>query len=161
MTATPHVYLAGPIAGCLEGEAKDWRFYADSLLSPYHVRGISPLRCEPAVDGKYDDAESGQFEDKMFGSHDAIVAKNWYDLNQCDATLAYLPPDYNLSIGTISEIAWAFAVRKPLVIVATDPKILNHPMTQVQAGWLLDNLEDACEVLGQILGSYAVGGAKV
>ena len=41
-----YVYLAGPIAGCTEEEATEWREYVCTYF-PHGIVGISPLRCEP------------------------------------------------------------------------------------------------------------------
>ena len=69
------VYLAGPIAGTTEGEAKRWRIDATEYLAQYGIIGISPLRNEPAKDGKYANAENFAKENTAAQSR-AIAAKN-------------------------------------------------------------------------------------
>lgn len=178
----PSLYLAGPIFGCSEGEAKDWRkSVADQL--PF-MRCISPLRCEPAVNGRYDVA----YNDPCFGQPKSILAKNFLDLRACDMTLAYMPTppavadlaaiadklesmsptnrraDYlrNLhplrSIGTIGEISWAYALRKPCVIVSDDPLVQHHPFTSMQPDWpVLPDLDHAVRLIKGLWTDYAAG----
>lgn len=191
------IYLAGPIFGCTEGEAKDWRKYVADRLPPGIV-GVSPLRCEPLIGTRYDVG----YNDPCFGAPKAILAKNFLDLRACDMTLAYFPHDKETaellaavtaaideqareddnpkaaaelaelaksvrriatkspqrSIGTIGEISWAYALRKPCVIVSDDPLIRSHPFTKEQPDWpVLDTLDDALRLINGIFGAYTGG----
>ncbi|WP_315728809.1 hypothetical protein [Bradyrhizobium sp. SZCCHNS2015] len=198
MTYRPSLYLAGPIFGCTEGEAKDWRHYVADRL-PW-VRCISPLRCEPMIGARYDVA----YNDPRFGMPKSIVAKNFLDLRACDMTLAYFPTPPEVaelqgiierlstlenvatdmfgqldddaasiradietlkrharkgpqrSVGTIGEVSWAYALRKPCVLVSDDPFITVHPFTSVQPDWpVLASLDEAIEVVAGIWRDYA------
>lgn len=148
-----YVYLAGPIAGCDEAEAKDWRAFASSMFLPGIV-GVSPLRCEPAVSGNYAQAYP---EDRKFGSNRVIAAKNMIDTKAAAFVLAYLPkpePGRRYSFGTIIEIAWAKALGVPVILVSDDPALNEHPLVDFCCDWKLPTLEDAAEVINGILGVY-------
>ncbi len=150
---TKYVYLAGPIMGCDKSEANDWREYVALQLKPYGIIGISPLRCEPLIGERY--TASGV--DPKFGTERAIGSKNVFDVRACDMTLAYLPtpPEgAHQSYGTIIELAWAHMLNRPAVLVSDDPGVLEHPVIGTCAGWLLDDLDDAIQVLIGILGGY-------
>src|SRR5262245_12527369 len=115
---TPTVYLAGPILGLNSGEANDWRIYMHRRLIKYGIVGISPLRCEPLKEG-HERYTFGNDADPKFGTARAIASKNFYDVQRCDMTLAFLPdpgPGKDQSWGTLSELAWAKALSKPTVI---------------------------------------------
>ena len=156
---TPTVYLAGPIAGTTEHEAKNWRRDVHVALDGYNMRGMSPLRCEPDTIGK---RYQLTYEKELYGTAHAIFAKNRFDLARCDATLAYLPlKSFAPSVGTISEIAWAYEAGKLLVVASDNPAIFNHPIIQQQAGWIVPDLDTAVEVLGSILGSYVEGARTI
>jgi nucleoside 2-deoxyribosyltransferase len=149
------VYLAGAIAGLTEGEAKDWRTYFSDLLSPYGIIGISPLRCEPTVNGRYD----LNYDDPLFGQSRTIFAKNMFDVKNTDMTLAYLPlpaAGKRSSYGTMWEVGAARALGKPVIIVSNDPIIKAHPLFGGTCDWSLDTLEQAAKVCVGILGHYAV-----
>lgn len=177
----PALYLAGPVYGCTEAEAKDWR--ADVAAALPWVNCISPLRCEPMAGKRYD----LHYEDLRFGHPKSILAKNFLDVQRCDMVLAHFPapPEiaelddvvYTLqvhglkvnaetleriakkgvqrSIGTIGEISWAFALRKPCIVVSDDPLILHHPFTSMQPDWpVLPDLDHAIELITGIWWDY-------
>lgn len=149
------VYLAGPIAGCNLGEANDWRRYVCGRLEPHNIRGISPLRCEPLIGERY----STGCDDPRFGTARAIASKNFLDVQMCDMTLCYLPAALNerrLSVGTVLELGWAHALRKPTILVSDYPFITEHPVVQANAGWILPTLTEAIEVIIGVLSDYAI-----
>ena len=146
------IYLAGPIAGCNKGEANDWRKYVQENLSEGIV-GISPLRCEPMIGRKY----KLVYDDPRFGTPKAISGKNWYDTNNCDLVLAYLPKEINdrrPSYGTVIEIGWAIGLRKPIVLVTDDKKLADHPLIQANINWVLEDLDTAMELIEGIFMDY-------
>jgi nucleoside 2-deoxyribosyltransferase len=149
------VYLAGPVCGCDKGEANDWRNYVRRQIAPASIQGISPLRCEPLRGARY---EIGYDTDPKFGTARAIAAKNFFDVQHTDMTLAYLPRfivERRPSFGTIGELAWAFALRKPTILVSDTPAMIEHPVIQACAGWVLATLDEGIEVILGILTDYA------
>jgi nucleoside 2-deoxyribosyltransferase len=161
------VYLAGPVLGQTEGQANDWRKTVAGLLEPHGIIGISPLRCEPIHGPTYQPG----YPDERFGTARAIMNKNLFDVQNCDMTLAYIPrvnwehwmlydrmsdPPHH-SWGTICELAWAKALGKSVILVTDDPPIREHPVLNASAGWVLDSLEEATDVLIGILGGYTGG----
>ena len=160
MTEKRFVYLAGPILHCTDGQANDWRREVAALLEPHNITGISPLRCEPLVGDTYELT----YADERFGSARAIRSKNFHDVRHCDLTLAYLPlvggVSHRVSIGTVSEISWAFALGKPAILVSDDPIVNEHPVIDAQVGWKLKTLDEAVDVCIGILAGY-VGGKNV
>lgn len=152
-----YVYLAGPIMGCTKGEANDWRRYVDQKLQPHGITGVSPLRCEPDVNGVYAVTHA---EDPKFGTARAIAGKNWHDTSSCDVVLAYLPTPPSgkwPSLGTVAEIAWARALAKTVILVTDDPVMKEHPVLGYCANWILDDLDQAVDVLVGVLGGYTGG----
>lgn len=147
------VYLAGPIAGCDHAEANDWRDVFAERLRRISVKGISPLRCEPLIGGRY---ELG-YMDPRFGTARAIASKNLFDVQSCDIVLAYMPRVLNErrpSYGTTIEIAWAKAFGKPVILVTDDPYLQQHPVTQACASWSLETLDEAFDVIEGITKGY-------
>lgn len=148
-----YVYLAGPIAECTAGEANDWRAMATERLGLIGLTGVSPLRCEPAIEGRY----SLQYADPMFGTARAISSKNIFDVKNCDMTFAYLPREINErrpSYGTIMEIAWTYWAGKPVIVVTDDDYVAGHPLVNVAASWIFDEFDPAFEVMEGVLGVY-------
>lgn len=150
------VYLAGPIMGCTAGEANDWRRYVADKLVEHSIIGISPLRCEPLIGERY----TADYPDPRFGTPRAISAKNLHDVKMCDFTLAYLPlpaPGRLQSYGTMAELSWAFALGKSTILVTNDPYMWKHPVKDIEAGWKLETLDEAIDVMIGVLGGYTGG----
>lgn len=141
----PKVYLAGPIAGLTDNQARGWRDAVAEQLRYNGIKPINPLRCEkPAVEGgKFDD---GIELDPNFKRE--ILAKNSYDVKVCDVTLAYLPkpPEgQRHSYGTMWEVGAARILGKPVFIVTDDPVIVNHPLFGGVADWVYNDMDKAVE----------------
>lgn len=175
-----YVYLAGPVTGCTGSEAKDWREAMMTALCDIGLVGVSPIRCEPPVSGRY----SPQYADPKYGTARAIASKNLMDVKMCDVTLAYFPkreeaheiwdtptpfqpfatmdvvasrkiiPKREPSLGTVAEIAWANALGKPVIVVAEDNFVYEHAVCNACAGWMLRTLDEAVELIEGILGVY-------
>lgn len=147
------VYLAGPIAGCDKGEANDWRQDFIRDFEGSGIVGVSPLRCEPLIGDKYE----LQYDDVRFGTPSAISGKNWFDTVNCDLILAYLPSNLSSgrpSYGTIIELGWAIGLRKPIVLVAGDHYITQHPLIKDNVNWVVDNFDDAYDIVNGLLEVY-------
>lgn len=157
--AERYIYLAGPITGCTENEAKDWRQMAKDTLthiSP-NLIGVSPLRCEPCIGETY----SSSYEDPRFGTEKAISAKNWFDTKMADMVLAYLPrvkfeEGMRESMGTILEIGWASGKDIPVITVTDEPHYIENVVLNGQCSkWVFQSFEPAFDVIEGILGVYA------
>lgn len=142
------VYLAGPIFGCTLAEANDWRDATIARLRKRGIQGVSPLRCEPIHGERY----GMEYVDPRFGTPRAISSKNMLDVKMCDVTLAYMP---TLSLGTLIELAWAYAFGKPTILVTTLPQVRDHAVVQACAGWVLSTLDEAADVIEGVLTVYA------
>lgn len=157
----PTVYLAGPINGCTEGQAKDWRQYVADELAIFGVRAISPLRCEPIIGERY----KANYSDPKFGVARAIRAKNVFDVRNCTLTFAYLPALMegvtHQSYGTLLEIGWAHIIGKPVILVSNDPEVVAHPVINASSDWVLGTIYEGLDVAIGILGGYAEGGKNV
>ncbi len=164
------VYLAGPITGCTNGEANDWRHTACTRLADFGITGISPLRCEPIVGERYGVGHP----DPRFGVPRAIASKNKFDVQSCDMMLAYFPPEERAawanpydgaseaiykwpSVGTIWEIGMAGMANKPTIVVCQNKILARHPIIQAASSWLLDTLDEGLDVAVGVLQDYAEG----
>jgi len=150
------VYLAGPITDRSYLEANDWRNDVACRLADCDIRGISPLRCEPMIGTTY----QMNSVDPKFGSAKAIANKNFFDISMTDMTLCYMPKQLAFSKGTCVELAWAFALRKPTILVCDEPEWVKHPCIQACSGWVLETLDEAVDLIVGILGDYPKGAGR-
>ncbi len=147
-----YIYLAGPVTGHLEKDAKQWRDTVKALLLP-GIIGINPLRGEGSPSGeRYLPTDKSKLRNSK-----AIAAKNYYDTNNCDLVLAYLPKSYNAvrtSYGTIFELGWATGSQTPTILVTDDPTLTEHPLIDAKVNWVVETLEDAAEIINTLFGEY-------
>ena len=105
------VYLAGPINGCTDAEANDWRTAAKELLTRHDAEWLDPMRRD--YRGREDEAVA------------EIVEGDKADIDACDVVIASCPrPSY----GTAMEILYAWEVGKPVVVM--------HPEGSAVSPWL-------------------------
>ena len=154
------VYLAGPVLGCSGEQANGWRSMVASTLLRDNIRAISPLRCEPLRGERY----GSSYSDPKFGTSQAIGSKNLFDVRTCDMGIYYLPvPEdgRHQSWGTMQEMAWAYVLGKPTILVSDDPEIRAHPVINANSSWAVDDLSEAMDIVVGILGGYVEGGKNV
>lgn len=96
------VYLAGPIFGCTDAEANDWRDEAKRRL--YGCEVVNPM---------VRDYRGGEI-----GAAPAIVEQDKADILTCDVVLAHCARP---SWGTAMEIHFAHSQGIPVVVVAKNP----------------------------------------
>lgn len=152
-----YIYLAGPITGCTDGEANDWRATVSAVLgeiNPSFV-GVSPLRCEPIKGERYEP----EYEDNQFGTPQVIAAKNKMDVRRCDITLAYIAEEQPASVGTLQEIGWACGMDKPVILVTDNEYVRNNAVIQATVPWRFpaspDGMEKAIQVIAGLYEVYA------
>ena len=152
-----YVYLAGPIAGCTNSEANDWREDFQKEFEGYNITGVSPLRCEPIPGRKY--KAGAAYKDHKLSDDAAFIAgKNMLDVKRCDVTLAHMPKALmkdRPSIGTTLELGWSMVLEKPIILVTDDLHLQHHPDISRFVPWIYDNMADATETIRQLYGVYA------
>lgn len=145
------VYLAGPISGLTYDHAQDWREEATLLLACCGIQGYSPLRAKEFLRAE---GELGS-EDRrveVMATDRGIMTRDHYDCMTSDVILCNLLGASRVSVGTVMEIAWAFAYRKPLVVVMEPSGNLHdHPMIREAIGYHVSDLGEAVAVVRAIL----------
>ncbi len=150
------VYLAGGIAGLTGIEARDWRYKAKTKLEDYNIQVRNPMREKSSL--KAQDVISGNFNDYkdrgLFYTSKAIMTRDFNDVKQADALLINLLGATKPSLGTIMELAWAFAFQKPAVVCIEESGNPhdNHPMIHEAMGFRVTTLEEGIHAVAVILG---------
>lgn len=146
----PKVYLAGPIAGLTYDDAQDWRDYAQSYLESNGIDGFSPLRKKRSL-------LVGRLGTFACGTHPlttnrGILTRDHHDVMNCDALLVYLFASDSLSVGTIMEVAWAHAYRKPVIAcIEATGNVHEHCMLSEAIDFRTPELDDALNIVCSIL----------
>jgi nucleoside 2-deoxyribosyltransferase len=145
------VYLAGPITGESYGGATDWRETVSMRLLQAGIVGLSPMRGKQYLQDVVDIADS--YPAHIMSTEKAIVTRDTFDVQRCDAVLVNLLGAKRVSIGTMIEVGLAYAQRKPIVVVMEPDNIHQHAFVRQMAGYVLDNLDDAVRVTITLLGT--------
>lgn len=144
----PKVYLAGPISGQSYDGATAWRtLVADELLDEIEcydpMRGKGYLSGEKGIKDHYDEFNLSRTK--------GVVARDYFDVQRCDALLVNLLGATKVSIGTVMEIAWAYDKHKPVVLVMEKGNVHEHGMILECCGYVVGSLEEAIGLIRDIL----------
>lgn len=151
----PKVYLSGPMTGLIYENADDWRQYAAMVLEKYGMEAVSPLRGKEMLKGKQ--FKGTAIPELVNGSTKAITFRDHMDTATADVVLVNLADSDaagSVSIGTVAEIAWAYAHRVPVVVATGKSTIaktmMQHPIMEGCAPWIVEKLDDAVEIIRQL-----------
>lgn len=111
------IYLAGPINGCTDEEANDWRMFCIGLRPD--IEWYDPMVRD------YRGREAIAFRE--------IVEQDKADIDACDALLvSYTKP----SVGTSMEVLYAWERGKRIILVSAKASVLSP--------WLLYHANAIC-----------------
>lgn len=119
------VYLCGPINGCTDSEANDWRTYAKENL-----------KCE-TLDPMRRDYRGRELEPGIAAE---IVDGDKADLKSCDIVLANCPKS---SWGTAMELRMASAELGKRVVVVLPQDVIPSPWLIQHSDIILRSMADA------------------
>jgi nucleoside 2-deoxyribosyltransferase len=123
------IYLSGPIMGCTDAEAKDWRAIAKGL-------------CPTAIDPMARDYRG------IEGDHAAeIVQNDKADIRNCDGVLVYWHLLNRPNVGTSMEILYAWSQGKPIAVVNATGEPLSPWITYHCSGRVFRTIEEALRAL--------------
>ena len=157
------VYLAGAITGESFGTSNSWRDYVKNKLNK-GISGLSPLRAKDYLKNETDIGDS--YENIPLSSSRGIMTRDFFDVQNCDVVIAYLKGTKKVSIGTVMEIAWAYALKKPVILVmepsvsestgfeASEGNIHEHAMIREATGYRVENIDEAIFIANAILTDY-------
>lgn len=143
------VYLAGPISGLTKDQSDNWRLKFEKMIPD--AKCVMPMYAENFAKGRVlGTCHPGE----LMASAKAVMHKDEFYVRNSDAVVAnFTGCGLRPSFGSVIECAWASMLNKPLVIIAEKDNIHLHPMIVEEAGWVVDNLEDAAIVINGLFGA--------
>jgi Nucleoside 2-deoxyribosyltransferase len=125
------IYLCGPINGCTDAQANDWREHVKSLAP--HFDYLNPMRRD--------------YRGKEAESVTEIVTLDKIDIANSDALLVnYDKP----SVGTSMEVYIAFSTGKLVVVVARPDAVLS-PWLRYHSHKITHSFDDAIASVSELL----------
>lgn len=146
----PLVYAGGPITGLRAEDAIDWREDSKEYLAEHGIRILSPLRGKGYLLLEKTTIKDS-YEDKILSKEKAITTRDRFDVMRCDAVLMNFVGADKVSKGSIMELGWADAWRKPIVLAMESGNVHDHAMVRAVSGYIVPTLEEALEVIISIL----------
>jgi nucleoside 2-deoxyribosyltransferase len=149
------VYLAGPITGLTYDDGQEWRQKLKLVFGQVGIDAFSPLRQQQYLK-KFGVLDAGGMSSSYFGAHPltnpaGITDRDRSDVMNRDAVLVNLLGAEKASIGSVLEIGWADAYRKPLVVVMEEGNVHDHAMIYGCAGFVTDDLDVAVDTVKAVL----------
>lgn len=140
------VYLCGPIAGLTSVQAKGgWRAELSYLLSP-DIFPVSPMRAEPEHEsGLISGRPEAYMNDPMLTAA-AITHRDRLDVMRCDLVVADLRGQL-VSKGSMIELGWADAYRKPIVAILTPEDCHWHVMVNTIVSAIVPDVAGAARIV--------------
>jgi nucleoside 2-deoxyribosyltransferase len=138
-----NVYLCGAITG--DPETFSWRDdVAEELDFLFDIARLNPLRGKDLSTIKGNDYTSN------IPGH-VFVTRDLNDIRNADIMLCnfLIIPDRQM-IGSLIEIGYAYSLGIPILVVANDPMITEHPFIKYVALEIAESIHDAVETIGII-----------
>lgn len=146
------VYLSGPIAGLTFNEATIWRHFVTAELEDW-VEILDPMRgCVPVEDGDTAMAMSVSFVDEALSTDRGIMTRDYNDTKNSDLIFINLLGAKKASVGTAMELAWAYDMQIPVIVVMeTEGNPHEHPMMREAMSYRVDTLERGVAIAKSVL----------
>lgn len=140
------VYLCGPIAGLTSKEARGgWRAEIAALLS-HDIVPVSPMRAEPEHEAGLISGRPEAYGADPMLTASAITSRDRLDVMRCDLVLADLRGNL-VSKGSMIELGWADAYRKPVVAILRPEDCHWHVMVNTIAAAIVPDIPQAARVV--------------
>lgn len=163
MFPTKSIYLAGPITGLSYTEARNsWRAEFATLV-PEHIHCFSPMRAKEFLQSEQVlRGDPGMYPEKALAIPKGILERDFNDVRTCDAMVANFLGATKASIGTCCEFGFAYALRKPVVMVIEPgqegmvgthrgPNPHFHAFLTEIAGYVVPTLDEAAHIVTHLL----------
>jgi nucleoside 2-deoxyribosyltransferase len=144
------IYLCGPIGGCSYKECTDWRKYVANNIGE-DILALSPMRAKEYLSNETNIKLS--YETTILSSAVSITARDRNDIMNCDLLFVNLLAATKITIGSMIELGWADAWRKPIVLIMEPDNIHNHPIVNSLAGFRASTLDEGIFITKAILSS--------
>jgi nucleoside 2-deoxyribosyltransferase len=145
----PLVYLGGAITGATKAQTRDWRAYCRDNLAP-EIEILSPTRQKFEVIDETTDL-SCEERLRMILHGRSIATRDRFDVQRCDLVLVNVKHVRRVSIGSVGEVFWADAYRKPVIMVREQNNVHTHALLDALVGWIFDDLDKAIATARELL----------
>lgn len=132
-------------------EAIGWTDYAKERLDPKGIIGYKPLRGKKFLFAETNLSAKG-YNINPLSTAKGIVRRDSYDVRTCNAVLVNVLDAKRVSIGTVCEVAFAYILNKPVVLVMEpEGNIHEHCFITEMCDYWVHDLDHGIEIIQTIL----------
>lgn len=142
------IYLAHPISGKSYDEVTTYYTYTKRVLEEAGWEVLCPMTGKSYL--RNDKKFRPHGYDNPLSTNQAIVARDFWMVNLSDVVYVNLTTATEVSIGCVSEIAYAFSARKNIVIAMPKEGPHAHAFIFAQASAIFDNHQDVMAYLEKL-----------
>jgi nucleoside 2-deoxyribosyltransferase len=136
------IYLAGYIHGRSIEKCTAWR---KGLRDYYNTKRFPIDWLDPLNSGEIGHLDEQGLKSNM--PHNMIVHKDYMSVQNADLVIAYLTTfgETRPMMGTFAELAWAWQLHKPTIVVSNETNYIEHPFVKVFASVITPTMESLLE----------------
>lgn len=148
----PIVYLSGPMAGLSVEEANVWRNAVRQHLEP-DILCLSPLRGMDRLQGTIQPVYDVRDTSLGMGAKTSEMAltRDFLDTKRSDLILVNLLGASRVSVGTVMEIAWAYALQIPIIVAMEKDNVHRHCLIDESINVLVSSVDDLWKAARSLL----------
>ena len=140
------IYIAGPITGMKKGDVMSYWDRANKKFTKMGYQVFSPMTGKGyfRTDNPNDKFKpAGENSHSPISSDHAIAHRDMWMVSTVDVVYVNLFKSEKVSIGCVSEIAWAKAFGKHIVVAMEEGNIHNHAFIKENATIVFPTVEEA------------------
>jgi hypothetical protein len=147
----PLVYLCGPITGLSYQDARHgWRGDIRSKIDK-QIDLLSPMRQEKHL-SEIQQISPEAYPDNPVSTELAIISKDFLDVQRSTLVVANFLGATQLSVGSICEVSWAYALRKQTVfIMEATGAVHDRFFLKGQAQYFVTSVDQAADIVNSLL----------
>lgn len=130
-------------------EALAWREAVAEALAP-DIEVVSPMRAKYHL--RPGSVIADAYRESVRGRDKALISRDRWDVSRADVLLVNLLGARSISIGTMVELGWADALRKPIVLVMEPAgNVHDHSFVREIATFRVSTLEEAIDLIHELV----------
>ena len=122
------------------------------------IAPLSPLRAKDYLTKETNISDS--YENFPLSTEKAITTRDRFDVMNCDMLLVNFLGAKKVSIGSVIELGWADAFRKPIVLVMEPDNIHKHAIVNEICGFKTQSLDEGIAMVNAVLSMNSIRFAR-
>ena len=143
------IYIAYPLTGRNFREVESYILDRVGTLNFFGYEVFHPLIFKSHL-RKEKSLKAGGYKHPLSCDH-AIIERDFWMINHADIIYMNLLDAEKVSIGCMMELAWAYQLRKHVVLIMEEGNVHDHAFVREAADVLFDNEVDALNYLRKLI----------